>query len=541
MTTVPASLLREERALFQAFREEARQDKARLQASLDRALEELASIRASSETTQRELLAQVAQLSEQLAKSNERIAELLAIAQRKKRKPRKKTDAEPKAPPDVDDDTRRAFEDRPKPPHIPKKDKPEKKQVKPTGRKPLPEHLAVDEHTRTPDVCRCGCTEFDLVDEVVEEKLTVVKEHVRRRVVHRKTGRCRSCNKRTTARSLPAPFPRSKATCEFLAWLVVQKYVLLLPLDRIRELLAVQGVPLAMSYLVSQMQRCAALLGGIDGVHWRQLLAGEWMTHDATHLNVIVPDVPGTHNGHLEVFQRDGVVVLQYEHDKAGANLASKLTTFEGTLVADAEHRHNETFATGRVLEAGCNAHGERKLEAAENSRPALAAEGRTFIKAIYVEEAKAREQGLTGDALLQWRQEHIAPLYGDFRCWKDAVLPTLIPDEPLAKVLRYYSNHWDALTRWVGDPRLPPDNSESEREFQRVAKLRHACLFAGGTEGAHTMATLMGLAATCRHAGVDPFRYFLWALERRGTHKDVFGLTAEQLTPAAYKACLGV
>ena len=54
-------------------------------------------------------------------------------------------------------------------------------------------------------------------------------------------------------------------------------------------------------------------------------------------------------------------------------------------------------------------------------------------------------------------------------------------------------------------------------------------------------MATLMGLAATCRHAGVDPFRYFLWALERRGTHKDVFGLTAEQLTPAAYKACLGV
>ena len=118
-------------------------------------------------------------------------------------------------------------------------------------------------------------------------------------------------------------------------------------------------------------------------------------------------------------------------------------------------------------------------------------------------------------------------------------MLPTLIPDEPLAKVLRYYTSHWEALTRWVGDPRLPPDNSESEREFQRVAKLRHACLFAGGTEGAHTMATLMGLAATCRHLGVDPFRYFTWALERRGTHKDVFGLAAEQLTPAAYKDSL--
>ena len=90
---------------------------------------------------------------------------------------------------------------------------------------------------RYPEQCTCGCTDFDIVEEVVEEKLTVVKEHQRRRVVRRKTGRCRRCNKRTTARSLPAPFARSKATCDWLVWLVVHKYVLLLPLDRIRDLL----------------------------------------------------------------------------------------------------------------------------------------------------------------------------------------------------------------------------------------------------------------------------------------------------------------
>lgn len=105
--------------------------------------------------------------------------------------------------------------------------------------------------------------------------------------------------------------------------------------------------------------------------------------------------------------------------------------------------------------------------------------------------------------------------------------------------MLRYYTNHWDALTRFISDPNLPIDNSASEREFQRVAKLRGTCLFAGGPEGAHAMATLMGLAATCRHLGVDPQAYFTWALERRGTHRDVFGLTAEQLTPAAYAATL--
>lgn len=106
--------------------------------------------------------------------------------------------------------------------------------------------------------------------------------------------------------------------------------------------------------------------------------------------------------------------------------------------------------------------------------------------------------------------------------------------------MLRYYQNHWTALTRWVDDPRLPPDNSASERVFQRVAKLRLACLFAGSTEGAHSIAVLMGLSATCRNLRVDPQAYFTWALERRGTHADVFGLSAEQLTPAAYKTTLG-
>ncbi len=509
-----------------------------MQRSLDEALAELARVRQAAEQAQRERTAQLASLAELVAKGNDRIAELLAIAQRKKRKPRKKAPV-PKAPPEVDAATRATFDARPRPPEVPPKPPRVPKPRKPTGRKPLPKHLPAVEHVRYPEVCACGCADFDLVDEVVEEKLTVVREHQRRRVVRRKTGRCKRCRKRTTARSLPAPFPRSKATCEWLAWLVVQKFVLLLPLDRIRDLLRLQGLPLSMSYLVSQVQRAAQLLGPIDGAHWKQLLAGEWMATDATSLNVLIQGVPGTHSGHLEVYQRDGLVVMQYEPDKCGATLASKLSSFEGTLVADAEHRHNEAFADGTIVEAGCNAHGERKLEAAEKTRPALAAEGRGFIKAAYVEEARAREQGLTGEALLAWRQAHIRPQFEAFARWRAAVLPTLEPDEPLAKTLRYYGNHWDALTRFVGDARLPIDNSGSEREFQRVAKLRHACLFAGGPEGAHAMGTLMGLASTCRHRGVDPQAYLTWALERRGTHKDLYGMRAEELTPAAYARSL--
>ena len=41
---------------------------------------------------------------------------------------------------------------------------------------------------------------LEIIDEVVEIKFHVVKEHQRKRVVRRKTARCRCCGHRTTAR-----------------------------------------------------------------------------------------------------------------------------------------------------------------------------------------------------------------------------------------------------------------------------------------------------------------------------------------------------
>jgi transposase len=212
---------------------------------------------------------QISELITQLARLNERVAELLAIAQRKQRKSTTAVVSTPPPPPVVQGDEMRAFEERPKAPYKPPAEPAAKKKPKPTGRKPLPGHLEAEEHELRPDTCAtCGGAALDLADELVEEKLHVVKEHQRRRVVRRRTCRCRACGARTTPRSLPAPYERSKVTCDWLAWFVYQKFWLLTPLDRIRRDLAERGIPLAMSTLVSFIERAADLLEGIDGLHW---------------------------------------------------------------------------------------------------------------------------------------------------------------------------------------------------------------------------------------------------------------------------------
>ena len=56
-------------------------------------------------------------------------------------------------------------------------------------------------------------------------------------------------------------------------------------------------------------------------------------------------------------------------------------------------------------------AHGVRKFDDAEATQPTLAAEGRRFLSAMYVHEARAHELGFVGDALVEHRRRLIRPL----------------------------------------------------------------------------------------------------------------------------------
>ena len=262
-------------------------------------------------------------------------------------------------------------------------------------------------------------------------------------------------------------------TCDWLAWLVMTKFSMLTPLDRTRRDLKERGIPMAMGTLVSFIERAADLLTPIDGLHWQQPLASAWMATEGTGLKVLVPGLPAAHDGYLELYRNLSCAVFQYEASKASEHLAGKLDKFCGTLTSDAEHRLNVLHASGRILEAGCNAHGVRKFDDAEATQPVLAAEGRGFLSAMYVHENEAQQLGLVGDALVEHRRRFIRPLAEQLKKWCAAVAPTLLPSEPLMVAVRYYLRDHEALFRFIYDANVPIDNSATEREFQNVAKLR--------------------------------------------------------------------
>ena len=490
-----------------------------------------------SRASEAALRVQLAELTQAVARLSAQVATLLE-RRKKKETPPAKPVVEVLADPGViatDIAEPAVLPERPVPPSVPEAAKPEKKPVRPSGRRVVPDHLEANTETHKPSMCtHCGGDSLRIVGEELTQQIDTIREHLRRREIVRKRCLCNQCHKTTLAEMPAMPWAKSKFTSNMLAHIVYQKMGLHVPLDRMRRDFELRGVQFGISTLVSVMAKAGDLLAAIDKVHWDQLIAGAWLNADGSGIDVVAEG--GVERGIIDVFTRDDIAVYTFSNTKNGKDFADRLAKFNGTLVADAESRMNETYATGAITEAGCNSHGIRKFDGAQSEQPVLAVEGRQFVAAMFYWEDRAHERNLVGAELLAWRQEHIAPIAADFRRWIDAVREHLIPGTPTRKAVNYYVNHWDALMRFLGDPKIPMHNNAAERLFRCLDTGRHNWLFAGNEDSAHNLAALMGLVSTCRMQGIDPQNYLAWAIERRGTWRDKFGIPVQELTPAAYK-----
>jgi hypothetical protein len=321
------------------------------------------------------------------------------------------------------------------------------------------------------------------------------------------------------------------------------KFVLLVPLNRIRRHLQRQGLDIPKATLVRLIDIATDLAAPIDGVHWKQLKARKCLLTDATNLKVLIEGLPKAWHAILDVFNGDETAVYQFALTKHGDALASLLKGFKGVVMCDAESRLNEVCRQEAVKRANCNAHPRRAFRDAEAQQPVLARKAGAFIGKMYAVERRAAAARLVGPELLTLRQAETRPIVDAFRIWLEAQLavtdPPLLKSDAFGKVARYYIRHFEDLTRFVDDPDIPIDNNPSERAFQDHARLRFNSLFAGSPEGGHRWAVLLGVVTTAKRHQLDIQAYLTWMFERRGTRRDEYGLKAPDLTPAAYKAML--
>ena len=90
-----------------------------------------------------------------------------------------------------------------------------------------------------------------------------------------------------------------------------------------------------------------------------------------------------------------------------------------------------------------------------------------------------------------------------------DAKLPT-----PCRKVLASLQEHWDGLTRFLDDPRIPLDNNASERQVRGPA-LGHKNYYGSGALWSGRLAAMLfSLFATLTLAKINIRTWLTWFLE---------------------------
>ena len=323
------------------------------------------------------------------------------------------------------------------------------------------------------------------------------------------------------------PIARGLAGPGLLSHVLVSKYCNHLPLYRQEEMYGREGVELDRATMAAWVGGASRILEPLVGALRRYVLSAEKLHADDTPVPVLEPGNGKTKIGRLWTYVRDDrpagdpsppAVWFAYTPDRKGEHPKAHLSTFIGTLQADAYAGYNSVYETGRVWEAGCMAHVRRKFyDLVVAHKSPVGTEALERIAELYAIEKEIR--GRLTEERREVRQLRSRPLLDSLKQWLKETLGKLSRKSDTAVAVRYALGQWDALVRYCDDGRLEIDNNAAERALRAVALGRKNYLFAGSDAGGERAAAIYSLVGTTKLNGLDPETYLREVLSRIADH----------------------
>jgi len=339
--------------------------------------------------------------------------------------------------------------------------------------------------------------------DVVERSFRVLR--------HRRSKyRCSCCSQIETALPPAKLIPGGRYSIAFAVEVAVGKYLDHAPLARQARAMERQGLEVSTQTLWDQLWALHGHLKptyyalhnyvlsipviGADETTWR--LMGTGKTGKCWVWSVCAGDA----------------VFYRIDASRSAVAAAQILRDYSGTIVCDgygaysklAKDRRQDPSAKAPTL-AHCWAHVRRKFVEAEPHylRARLVID---MIAKLYAVEAKAREQGITGEALLLVRREKSAPVIEELRAWMLA--ERALPRSGIGIAIGYADGIWPGLVRFLDDPLIPLDNNQTERGMRGVAIGRKNHYGSRSERGLEVAALMYTLIESAKLAGVDPAAY---------------------------------
>lgn len=408
-------------------------------------------------------------------------------------------------------------------------------QRKKPGRKKLPDALPRVEivHDLEDEEKVCGCGKpLDCIGEDVSEKLDIIPAVIRVIRHIRPKYACKHCEGLETNGSVvnvaPPPrqiIPKSIATAGLLAYILTAKFCDALPFYRQERQFERIGAEISRANMCNWAMRAAAACQPVLELLHQEVRSGPLINIDETTVQVLhepgraaqaksymwvcrggAPDAPG--------------LIYHYAPSRSGDVARDLLHGYRGVVQSDGYKGYDFLDETDGIHHAGCLAHARRKFTDAQKARGKVKKPGSvevalSYIRKIYGVESQAKNKGITGDELLQWREEKAKPLFDDFFKWLSKKSLQVVPKSLLGKAVSYTLKQWDRLIVYLKHPDVTPDNNLAENAIRPFVVGRKNWLFSGTPDGAKASADLYSLIETAKANKLEPYNYLRYLFEK--------------------------
>ncbi len=243
------------------------------------------------------------------------------------------------------------------------------------GRKPLPKDLPrVDIEIIPDEVQRAGLDAFERIGEEVTEVLErrpgsmVIARIIKPKFV-RKDREPSAPTEVHVGQTPSPPIPRSVAGPGLLADTLVRRWQDHMPLHRLEQMYAREGVEVARSTICGWHEQLRPLVEPLIAAMRAEAFTAPYLCTDAT--GVLVQAKEQCRRGHFWVLIDPGRHVLfEYTRNHTNDAVDSLLAGYEGYLVADAHVVYDHLYERGDIVEVNCWAHSRRYFFKAMASDP---------------------------------------------------------------------------------------------------------------------------------------------------------------------------
>ncbi len=199
-------------------------------------------------------------------------------------------------------------------------------------------------------------------------------------------------------------------------------------------------------------------------------------------------------------------VLFRYSRKHDGAAVDQLIAGYKGYLVADAHSVYDHIYGEKTITEVACWAHSRRYFFKALATDPDRAKHALSLMKGLFRIEREIADDPRKKREKV--RKAKSKPIVEAFFRWCDEQRARVLDETPISKALNYAHNQRTALARFLDDGRLPMTNNISERHLRREAVGRKNWLFVGSDDGAETNTIFVSLLASCQLHGIEPWAY---------------------------------